>query len=240
MIGIIGAMEDEVTLLRNCMDERQTAETGGGEYTSGKIGNREVVLLRCGIGKVNAAVGCALLINNYKPNFIINTGSAGGIGSPAEGVMGIGDIIIPGGLLYHDFDLTALNYEPGQIPGHPPVFPVNEQLVRRAVQAVTELKEEQILPAGLNIWQGLVGSSDSFMNKPEHIARVRRLFPDVLAVEMESAAIAHCCRLFYIPVIIIRSISDIAGAASPAEFRDFLPVASKHSSEIVMRIIRNS
>jgi len=240
MIGIIGAMEDEVTLLRDRMDDRQTAEIGGGEFSIGKLGNREVVLLRCGIGKVNAAVGCVLLINNYKPNFIINTGCAGGIGSPAGDSMNIGDVIIPKGLVYHDFDITALNYKPGQVPGQPQVFPVNEQLCTRAVQAVNELKAERVLPADINVRQGLMGSSDSFMHKPEQIERVQRLFPDILAVDMESAAIAHCCRLFYIPAVIIRALSDIAGIESSVSFKDFLPVASKSSAEIVMRIIRNS
>jgi adenosylhomocysteine nucleosidase len=240
MIGIIGAMEDEVTLLRGRMDERQTAEIGGGEFSAGKLGNREVVLLRCGIGKVNAAVGCTLLINNYQPNFIINTGSAGGIGLSAGGAAHIGDVIIPDSLVYHDFDITALNYKPGQVPGQPQIFPVNPQLVSRAVLAVNELKTEGILPADINVRQGLVGSSDSFMHKPDQIERVLRLFPDILAVDMESAAIAHCCHLFYIPVLIIRALSDIAGAESPVSFTDFLPIASKHSAEIVLRILKNS
>ncbi|MCL2880189.1 MAG: 5'-methylthioadenosine/S-adenosylhomocysteine nucleosidase [Treponema sp.] len=240
MIGIIGAMEDEVALLRGSMNDRHTTVIGSEEYTAGKLGHKEVVLLRCGIGKVNAAAGCTVLINNYHPNFIINIGSSGGIGSPAGGVMRIGDVIIPNGLVYHDFDLTALNYEPGQVPGQPRVFPVNEQLINRAVQAVNELKTEHTLPDELHVWQGLIGCADSFMNKPEAIAHVRQSFPDLLAVDMESTAITHCCRLFYIPIIIIRALSDIAGTESPVEFRDFLSVAAKNSSEIVMRIVRNS
>jgi adenosylhomocysteine nucleosidase len=237
MIGIIGAMEDEVILLRNLLEDGETAETGGFQFFSGKLEGKSAVLLRCGIGKVNAAVGCALLINTYKPDFVINTGSAGGIGNFGGA---IGDVIISGGLVYHDADVTAFNYAPGQIPGQPPVFPVDEDLIVRAEKAVNELKAEQALPANLNYCRGLIGSGDVFMHEPESIAKVRRLFPEIQAVEMESAAIAHCCRLFSVPALIIRSLSDIAGAESPVSFNEFLPVASRHSAEIVRRIIKNS
>jgi adenosylhomocysteine nucleosidase len=78
------------------------------------------------------------------------------------------------------------------------------------------------------------------MYKPEHIAAVRRLFPDIAAVEMEGAAIVHCCRLFSIPALVIRALSDIAGSESPLKFEEFLPLASKNSAEIVRRIVRMS
>jgi len=240
MIGIIGAMEDEVVLLREHLEYKKKDTIGGGEYTSGKLGNKDVVLLRCGIGKVNAAVGCTLLINNFKPNLIINTGSAGGTGCPAGTLPKIGDIIISKGLAYHDFDLTPLKYEPGQVPGLPQIFPANEQLLNKALLAVDELKARHVLPPEMNVLQGLICSSDAFMHKKEQIEKVRQFFPDVLAVDMESAAIAHCCHLFYIPVLIIRALSDIAGESSTVSFHDFLSVASRHSAELVMQIIKNS
>jgi len=233
MIGIIGAMEDEVIFLRGLLEGGKTAEIGEFTFYSGKLEGKPVVILRCGIGKVNAAVGCALLINTYKPDFVINTGSAGGIGSFGGGVMHIGDVIISSGLVYHDADVTAFNYAPGQIPGQPPVFPVDEKLIIRAEQAVNELKAEQALPSNLNHCRGLIGSADTFMHEPESIAKVRRLFPEIQAVEMEGAAIAHCCRPFSVPALIIRSLSDIAGTESPVSFNEFLPVASRHSAEIV-------
>jgi adenosylhomocysteine nucleosidase len=232
-------MEDEVTFLRGLLEDGKETETGGFAFFSGKLEGKPAVLLRCGIGKVNAAVGCALLINTYKPDFVINTGSAGGIGN-LGGAMRIGDVIISGGLVYHDVDVTAFNYAPGQIPGQPPVFPVDEELIAGAERAVNELKAEQALPASLNYCRGLIGSGDEFVCTPESTAKVRRLFPDIAAVEMESTAIAHCCRLFSVPALIIRALSDIAGAESPVSFNEFLPVASRHSAEIVRRIIKNS
>jgi adenosylhomocysteine nucleosidase len=235
MVGIIGAMEDEVSLLRGSLENPEVQKNGGFEFYTGELQGKTAALLRCGIGKVNAAVGCALLIHLYKPGLVINTGSAGGIDPDLK----FGDAIISGGLVYHDVDLSAFNYAPGQLPGQPQVFPVAEDLIRRAEQAIDELKGEQILPPDFNHRRGLIGSGDVFMHDPEQIARVRRTFPDIKAVEMEGAAIAHCCRLFSVPALIIRALSDIAGAESPAAFDEFLPVASKHSAEIVRRIIRN-
>ena len=236
MIGIIGAMENEVSLLLNALEKIDTVTTGTFEFHRGKLEGKDAVLLRCGIGKVSAAVGCTLLIHTFKPGLVINTGSAGGI-DPA---LHFGDVIISTGLLYHDVDVTAFGYAPGQLPGQPPVFPVDEDLVIRAEKAVRDLKRENILPAGLNHRRGIIGSADTFMHRPESIAELRRLFPDAAAVEMEGAAIAHCCRMFSVPALVIRALSDIAGTESPVTFDQFLPIASKHSAEIVRRIVRES
>jgi len=235
MIGIIGAMEREVSLLCEIMGKYSIQKTGEFEFNTGKIEGKEVTVLRCGIGKVNAAVGCALLIQQFKPSCIINTGSAGGIHSNLK----VGDAVISSGLLYHDVDVTAFNYAPGQLPGQPQIFPADETLIKIAEVAVDELKAENILPVSFTHCRGIIGSGDIFMHEPSRIDATRRLFPDVAAVEMEGAAIAHCCRLFSVPVLVIRALSDIAGTESPLTFEEFLPIASKHSAHIVMRIIRN-
>jgi adenosylhomocysteine nucleosidase len=235
MIGIIGAMENEVSLLCETMGKFSVQKAGEFEFNTGKIEGKDVTVLRCGIGKVNAAVGCALLIRQFKPSCIINTGSAGGIHSELK----VGDAVISTGLLYHDVDVTAFNYAPGQLPGQPQIFPADEKLIKIAEDAVDELKAEKILPASFTHRRGIIGSGDIFMHEPERINAVRRLFPDTAAVEMEGAAIAHCCRLFSVPVLVIRALSDIAGTESPVSFDEFLPIASKHSAHIVMRIVRN-
>jgi len=236
MIGIIGAMEDEVMLLRGAMQSPRVTKIGEFEFCEGKLDGKDVVLLRCGIGKVAAAVGCALLIHTFKPQFVINTGSAGGI-DPA---LRFGDVIISSGLVYHDVDVTAFSYAPGQLPGQPQIFPADEALIAKAEQAVAQLKQEKALPANLNHCRGLIGTGDIFMHQPESIAAVRLKFPNIAAVEMEGAAIAHCCRLFSVPALVIRALSDIAGVESPVKFDEFLPIASKHSAEIVRSIIRES
>jgi adenosylhomocysteine nucleosidase len=235
MIGIIGAMEDEVKALREAMGETRAERTGAFEFYPGTLEGAGAVLLRCGVGKVNAAVGCALLINRYRPSLIINTGSAGGIGPGLK----FGDAVISTGLVYHDVDVTAFHHAPGQIPGQPQVFAVEEGLVRLAEKAVDELRREGILPGDFNHVRGIIGSGDVFMHEPERIAEVRRRFPEIRAVEMEGAAIAHACALLSVPVIIIRALSDIAGLESPVTSDVYLPLASKHSAAIVRRIVRD-
>jgi adenosylhomocysteine nucleosidase len=235
MIGIVGAMEDEVTLLRSAMGNCRTETIGIFEYVIGKLEGKDTVLLRCGIGKVNAAVGCALMINRFKPSLVINTGSAGGI-DPA---LTFGDVIIAEGLLYHDVDVTAFNYKPGQVPGQPQIFPVPADLILLAKNSMDELKRENVLPGSLGHVRGLIGSGDVFMHQAERIEATRKLFPGMKAVEMESAAIAHACSLFTVPAVIIRALSDIAGADSPVTSEEFLPVAAKNSAELVRRIVRN-
>jgi adenosylhomocysteine nucleosidase len=235
MIGIIGAMEDELKLLCEKMGKYNTQKIGGFDFYTGKIENKDVTILRCGIGKVNAAVGCSLLIQQFEPVYVINSGSAGGIKADLK----VGDAIISSGLVYHDVDVTAFNYAPGQLPGQPQIFPADEKLIKCAENSVNELKQEQALPDDFIYSRGLIGSGDVFMHDKERIDEVRNLFPEIAAVEMEGAAIAHCCYLFSIPVIVIRALSDIAGKESPVSFDEFLPIASKNSALIVERIVRN-
>ncbi|MCL2197116.1 MAG: 5'-methylthioadenosine/S-adenosylhomocysteine nucleosidase [Treponema sp.] len=234
MIGIIGAMEGEMSLLCETMGKYETYKNGVFEFFTGKIEGKDVTLLRCGIGKVNAAVGCTLLIQQFKPDFVVNTGSAGGLKKDQK----FGDAIISTGLVYHDVDVTAFNYKPGQLPGQPQIFPVNEKYITIAEKAVDELKQEKILPADFNHCRGLIGSGDVFMHEPDRIADVCKIFPDMAAVEMEGAAIAHSCSLFSVPALVIRALSDIAGTESPMSFNEFLPIASKHSAQIVIRIVK--
>jgi adenosylhomocysteine nucleosidase len=235
MIGIIGAMENEVTMLRDSIEDVTTEKVADFDFYWGKLEKRAVVLLRCGVGKVNAAVGCALLITRFHPDFVINTGSAGGI----DPTLKVGDAIISNGLLYHDVDITAFGYEPGQLPNMPAVFPVPEGLISQAELAIAQLKQEGNLSAAFNSIRGLIGSGDVFMHDPEWIGKIRRIFPKIRAVEMEGAAIAHTCRIFGVPALIIRALSDIAGEESPVKFDEFLPIASRHSGEIVKRIVKN-
>ena len=234
MIGIIGAMDKEISLLCDSMDKVVTSKTAGYEFFRGKIEGKEVVVLLCGIGKVNAAVGCALLIQQFNPSCVINTGSAGGINPGLK----VGDVIISTGLIYHDVDVTAFDYAPGQLPRQPQIFPADESLIKLAKNSIEELKQEKILPPAFNHCLGVIGSADSFIHEPERIEKIRNVFPGIDAVEMEGAAIAHCCYLFSLPALVIRALSDVAGTESPVSFKEFLPVASTNSANIVMRILR--
>jgi adenosylhomocysteine nucleosidase len=116
---------------------------------------------------------------------------------------------------------------------------VSEDLIRRGETAVDSLKREGVLPPEFNHVRGLIGSGDVFMYEAARIQAVRKAFPDIRAVEMEGAAIAQACYLFSVNVLVIRAVSDIAGAESPHTYEEFLPIASKHSGEIVRRIVRD-
>ncbi|MDR3335866.1 MAG: 5'-methylthioadenosine/S-adenosylhomocysteine nucleosidase [Treponema sp.] len=235
MIGIIGAMEDEVTILRQAIKNVKNETVGGFEFNSGSLEGKDVVLLRCGISKVNAAVGCALLIERYHPSLVINTGSAGGL----DPSLNIGDAIISDGLVQHDVDVTGFGYLPGQIPHMPQIFTVPGDLIDLAERSVDELKKEGRLPVDFNHVRGLIGSGDVFMHEEDKIRALLERFPSLRAVEMEGAAIAQACYLFQIPSLIIRAVSDIAGKESPVTSVEFLPMASRHSGEIVQRIVKN-
>jgi adenosylhomocysteine nucleosidase len=235
MIGLVGAMEDEIQLLRSQLENAKTEKIGAFEYQSGKLDGKPVVVLRCGIGKVSSAVGCAALIDHYKPDLVINTGSAGGMGENQS----IGDVVVANAMAYHDVDLTAFGYVLGQLPGQSQTFPVRESYMAAAEQAIDELKAENVLPATMHHKRGLIGSSDTFMHDAQTIAQVKADFAHIAAVDMEAAAIAHTCTLFGVDVMVIRALSDIAGADSAMKFDEFLAVAATHSAEIVRRIVQN-
>ena len=235
MIGIIGAMEEEVTLLHSYMEQVKETKSEFFHFYYGKLEGKDIVLLRCGIGKVQAAVGCAILIEKFKPNLVFNTGVTGGIDS----ALTFGDVIIADSLVYHDVDVTAFHYAPGQIPGRPETFSVPEEYILNAERAVDELKSEKVLPQSLNHVRGLIGSGDAFVCDPVLVEKLKKTFPKMKAVEMEGAAIAHTCALFNVPALIIRALSDIAGVESPVAIEQFTPLAAKHSAEIVRRFIKN-
>jgi adenosylhomocysteine nucleosidase len=236
MVGIIGAMEEEITLLRSYLDKPRKESVKDFEFSIGEFEGKEVVLIRCGIGKVNAAVGCSLLLDRFKPEFVVNTGSAGGV----DPSLSFGDAVISTGLIHHDVDVTGFNYELGQTPGMPTVFPTSERLAELAERSIDMLKLEGILPISFNYTRGVIGSGDVFLCRPDRIAETMNKFPAIKAVEMEAAAIAQTCYLFSTPCLVIRALSDIAGVESPASFDKFLPVAARNSAEIVYRLVKTT
>jgi adenosylhomocysteine nucleosidase len=227
-VGLIGAMEEEVAILRNQFEERTETETAHSHFYSGKINGIKTVLLQSGIGKVNAALGTTLMIDRYHPDVVINTGSAGG----TDPALDIGDVVISSGVVHHDVDATAFGYTNGQVPGMPAVYrpdPALSQLAKRcAGRALT----------GHRVITGLIGTGDSFMNDPERIRRIKTLFPDLKAVEMEGAAIAQVCYQFGTPFLIIRALSDIAGKESGITFDQFLKTAAGNSARFLLDLLK--
>jgi adenosylhomocysteine nucleosidase len=227
-IAIIGAMEEEVALLRENITNPQTETIAGCEYTSGTMKGKEVILLRSGIGKVNAAMSTAVLLQHFKPDAIINTGSAGGF----DPSLNVGDVVISTEVRHHDVDVTAFGYEYGQVPQLPAAFTADERMMTAAVESVRELGDAQVV-------SGLIATGDSFMNDPVRVEAIRDKFTGLQAVEMEAAAIAQVAHQFNVPFVIIRSLSDIAGKESDVSFEQYLEKAALHSAKMVMNIVES-
>ncbi|UYZ23788.1 5'-methylthioadenosine/S-adenosylhomocysteine nucleosidase [Mesobacillus jeotgali] len=225
-VGIIGAMDEEVDLLRSKLEERKDTILAGSEFYQGKIDSLEVVLLKSGIGKVNAALGTALLIEKFEPDVIINTGSAGGFHKD----LNVGDVVISTEVRHHDVDVTIFGYEYGQVPRMPAYFAPDDKLVAAAVKSAEQID-------GIQVVNGLIASGDSFMNDRERVEFIRTKLPDLYAAEMEAAAIAQVAYQFEKPFVIIRSLSDIAGKESNISFDQFLETAAKNSAELILLML---
>lgn len=225
--GIIGAMEEEVEYLQSKMTEQTTYEVANSTFVEGKLGDTPVVLLQSGIGKVNAAMATTILIERFQPTFVINTGSAGGF----DPTLRVGDIVISSEVVHHDVDATGFDYVMGQVPQMPPTFKADATLVRVV---------KDIL-AGYDVQSkiGLIGTGDSFINDSSRVKRLLDDFPNMLAAEMEGAAIAQVCYQYDIPFVIIRALSDIAGTESPVTFNEFLQVAANNAANLIIDIIED-
>jgi len=223
--GIIGAMEEEVTLLRDKIDNRQTLNIAGCEIYTGTLNGVDVALLKSGIGKVSAAMGATLLLEHCKPDVIINTGSAGGLAPSLQ----VGDIVVSDEVRYHDADVTAFGYEYGQMAGCPAAFKADEKLIAAAQETIEQPKLDAV--------RGLVVSGDAFINGSVNLAKIRHNFPQAIAVEMEATAIGHVCYNFGVPFVVVRAISDVADQQSHLSFEEFLAVAAKQSSLMVETLL---
>lgn len=227
MIGIIGAMEEEVILLREQIQNLNTHTLAGFEFYSGQLSGRDVVVLRSGIGKVNAAMSTTLLIDHFAPSAIINTGSAGGFHTDLE----VGDIVISRSVCHHDVDVTPFGYAHGQVPGLPACFVPDPELINKAKASIEALGE-------VTHMHGLIASGDRFMHLVEDVESTRGKFPEMIACEMEAAAVAQVCHQFEVPFVIIRALSDIAGKENVVAFDAFLAKAADHSTRVILEMIK--
>ncbi|MBF6058091.1 MULTISPECIES: 5'-methylthioadenosine/S-adenosylhomocysteine nucleosidase [Thiomicrorhabdus] len=226
-IAIIGAMEEEVSLLRSRLDDLTTTTIAGYEYYSGRIDGSEIVLLRSGIGKVNAAISTTVLLQSFQPDYVINTGSAGGFHVD----LNVGDIVISSSVCHHDVDVTPFGYELGQVPGMPSCFLPDAKLVKAAQHSIEDLAEVVHM-------HGLIATGDRFMHHPDDVDLTREKFPEMIACEMEAAAVAQVCYTFDKPFVIIRSLSDIAGKENAVTFEQYLQQAATHSAKVILGMLK--
>lgn len=220
-------MDEEVVLLKDMIEKLKTQVHAGVEFYSGKLRGHDVCLVRSGIGKVNGAMATTLLIELFSPEFIVNTGCAGG----TKDFLNIGDIVISDSVLHHDADNTCFGYKFGQIPREPEMYLADKKLASQCLEILSESKVKGHL--------GQVASGDSFMCDPERIAQAKARFPQLHALDMEAAGIAQAAHKYAVPFVIARALSDIAGKES-VDYRQFLPTAVKLSSDLVLALLERS
>lgn len=223
-IGIIVAMSKELNLLLPLMDNAVTVQHDNITFHCGTVGRHRVFAMQCGIGKVNAAIGAQTMINVFAPELIINTGVAGGTGADA----GVMDVVIGERIAYHDV-WCGPGTQWGQAAGCPQYFTSAKRLVNLP-----------IFDHDSTVKRGLIVSGDIFVSKEEEVERFKQLYPDIMACDMESAAIAQVCYLRKIPFFCMRVISDTPGATNNIEqYQNFWEKAPEHTFALLHMMLEN-
>lgn len=226
VIGIIGAMDEEVKILLDNIKIDNKKIKAKMEFVSGVLWGKNVVVVRCGIGKVNAAVCTQILIDDYKVDNIINVGVAGGIGIEINP----GDLVVADSLVQHDMDTSAFGDKLGQIPRLEVFdFKCDNELVRLAKEACKS-------SSGHKSFVGRIVSGDQFIADVNKIKWLQEEF-QALACEMEGASIAQVAYLNSVPFVIIRSISDNANNGAHIDFEKFIPIAVENSTKILKNML---
>lgn len=227
-IGVIGAMDEEVDVLKSEMNIKEVKSIANIDFYIGDLEEKEIVLVRCGIGKVNAAICTQILISELDAKAIINTGVAGAISDDLD----VLDIVISSDVQQHDFDVTGFGHKLGEIPRmEKSIFPADENLIEKALAASKEVlgKNKAI--------KGRIVSGDIFVSDVKLKERLVENF-GAHCTEMEGAAIGHTCYVNNTPFVIIRAISDKADGSAHSNFNEFVQEAADHSKDIVKIMLK--
>lgn len=224
-IAVISAMTKERELIVPMLSEPKEITDDGLEIVAGKIEANDVMVARCGIGKVNAAINTYKIIKKFEPDLVINTGVAGGASMNTE----IGDLLVADYVAYHDVWCG-----PGTEPGEADGFDVFMECGRKVIEISHRLLD------GKRLQVGLICSGDRFISEEEEVLEIRRLFPEVLAVDMESAAIAQVCLMEGVEFNIVRVISDTPGSGRNIEqYKNFWSEAPEKTFNLVRSILKS-
>lgn len=227
-IGIIGAMEVEVARLKADMEIQREVKKAGMEFCEGILMGQKAVVVRSGIGKVNAAVCTQILVDEFQADAVINTGIAGSLNADIN----IGDIVISTDVLHHDMDAVNFGYEPGQIPQMDVFsFVADEALASKAEAVCNEVNPK------IKVFRGRVVSGDQFIADKATKNRITELFHG-FCTEMEGAAIAQAAYLNEVPFVIIRAISDKADDSATEDYPTFEKKAVEHSVRLVEGLLK--
>lgn len=228
MTGIIGAMESEVNAIYAQMENKEIVEYNGIKFYKGSLYGKDVVVIQCGIGKVNAALCTQLLILKFGVDKVVNTGIAGATGTD----LNIYDFVVSTETVYHDFDTQFFGYKLGQVPGLPETFKADEKLVESVVSAFNNSK----LSSEHKIRTGLIASGDQFIAGGEKKNFIVSNFHP-LCVEMEGCAVAHTCYKNNVPFVVVRCMSDCADDTVQVRYDE--TEASALSSTMLLSIIKS-
>lgn len=226
--GIIGAMEEEVAKLKTEMTEVTETKKAGMNFLKGKLFDKDVVVVRSGIGKVNAAICTQILVDDFNIDRVINTGVAGGLYSELE----VGDIVISSDALYHDFDVTGFGYKEGVIPRmETSTFTADMELATKAKDICSKVNPD------IKCFIGRIVSGDEFVSTNEKKTWLVDTF-NGYCTEMEGCGIAHAAYLNHIPFIIVRAISDKADGSAKVDYSEFEMKAIEHTVKLMKELVR--
>jgi len=225
-IGIIAAMDEEMNAIKKLMINISQITYYNKDFICGEIQNKNVILVKSGVGKVNAAATTQVLIDKFDVDAVINVGSAGALNYE----LNFGDIVISTGLVQHDFDITCFNHEKGYITDIGTVIPADEYLINIFENAINKINIHTV--------KGIIATGDQFYNDPDIKQEIHKQF-NAECDEMEGAAVAQVCKLCNIPFVIIRSISDKPKSKEKVDFFEYLKMASDNCAKILNEAFKN-
>lgn len=219
MIGIIVAEEKELIEVKKIMNNKHEKNIYEKTFYIGSIEEKEVVLIKSNVGKVNSARVTQILIDNFNIELVVNAGTAGSVDNSLE----IGDVVVATELVQHDFDTTPFGRKLGEIENIGESIKVDENLLK--------------LFDDINVRKGIIASGDKFIVKRVEKDNIRNIFKAV-CIEMEGASIAQVCFLSKIPFLVIRSITDKLDGSSKVDFETFLESSSKRATNILKEVLK--
>lgn len=226
-IGIIGAMEVEVAILKEKMEDVRIIKKASMDFYEGILAGKKVVVVRSGIGKVNAGICAQILADVFSVDAIINTGIAGSLNKNIN----IGDIVLSTDVVQHDMDATGFGYRKGQIPQMPVFFfNADENLRRLAAEVCREVNPD------IQVFEGRIASGDQFVCDQDVKNRIVSEF-SAYATEMEGAAIGQAAYLNEIPFLVVRAISDKADGSAQMDYSEFEKAAVDHSVRLTLNML---
>ena len=224
-IGIIGALDDEVREIISLLDGRNTETVGGIEFNTGSLYGKNVVIARCGVGKVFAAICAEAMIIKYSPSLIVNSGVGGALDKSLRPL----DIVFADKLVQHDMDTSPIGDPVGLISGINRVYFETDERARKIL-------EDSAKEQGVNYLVGTVATGDKFISDKADKDRITELF-GASACEMEGGAIAHTAFVNGVPFMVVRAISDSADGDACMDYPTFLPIATKVSTALTLSLI---